>query len=149
MMVESVKDYALFSLDVQGRIVSWNTGAGRLLGYGEEEVLGKPFSIFFTPEDIEAGKPDLELHEGTPRVGETTTGPFEKTAPAFGRKDRHTHCGTGSCGATSRFSVTSPSESRWRKSCGPVPRHWSRRTDGETSSWRCSATNCGTPWPRS
>ena len=63
MMVESVKDYALFSLDVQGRVVSWNTGAEHLLGYGEAEVLGKPFSIFFTPEDIQAGKPDRELQQ--------------------------------------------------------------------------------------
>ena len=63
MMVESVKDYALFSLDVRGRIVTWNTGAGRLLGYDEEEVLGRHFSIFFTPEDKEAGRPDRELHE--------------------------------------------------------------------------------------
>ena len=63
MMVESVKDYALFSLDVQGRIVTWNMGAEHLLGYGEEEVLGKHFSIFFTPEDKESGRPDRELHE--------------------------------------------------------------------------------------
>ena len=63
MMVESVKDYALFSLDVQGRIVSWNTGAEHLLGYGEEEVLGKHFSIFFTPEDNGGGRPDRELQE--------------------------------------------------------------------------------------
>jgi PAS domain S-box-containing protein len=62
MMVEGVTDYALFSLDAQGRVTSWNTGAEHLLGYGEAEVLGKPFSIFFTPEDIQAGKPDRELH---------------------------------------------------------------------------------------
>jgi PAS domain S-box-containing protein len=61
MMVEGVKDYALFSLDVRGRIVTWNTGAEHLLGYGEEEVLGKHFSIFFTPEANEGGRPDREL----------------------------------------------------------------------------------------
>jgi PAS domain S-box-containing protein len=63
LMVESVKDYALFSLDAQGRIVSWNTGAEHLLGYGEAEVLGKHFSIFFTPEDIQAGRPDRGLRQ--------------------------------------------------------------------------------------
>jgi PAS domain S-box-containing protein len=61
VMVESVKDYALFSLDARGRIVSWNTGAEHLLGYGEEEVLGEHFSIFFTPEANEGGQPDREL----------------------------------------------------------------------------------------
>ena len=63
MMIESVKDYALFSLDVRGRIVSWNTGAEKLLGYGEAEVLGQHFSLFFTPEDREGGRPDRELQE--------------------------------------------------------------------------------------
>jgi PAS domain S-box-containing protein len=63
LMVESVKDYALFSLDVGGRIVSWNTGAEYLLGYSEEEVVGQHFSIFFTPEDQEDGRPDRELQQ--------------------------------------------------------------------------------------
>jgi PAS domain S-box-containing protein len=65
MMVESVKDYALYSLDVQGRIVSWNTGAEHLLGYVEEEVLGKHFSMFFTPEDVQAGTPERDLQQAT------------------------------------------------------------------------------------
>jgi PAS domain S-box-containing protein len=63
MTVEGVKDYALFSLDLRGRVVSWNTGAEHLLGYGEEEVLGKDYSIFFTPEANDGGGPDRELQE--------------------------------------------------------------------------------------
>ena len=150
MMVESVKDYALFSLDVQGRIVSWNTGAEHLLGYGEEEVLGKHFSIFFTPEDNRGrqARPGVAARRRPKGVRATTTGPSARTVPAFGRKDRRTLCGTGNCGATSRSSVTSPSGSRWRRSCVPGPKRWWKRTGGGTSSWRCSAMNFGTPWPR-
>ena len=63
MMVESVKEYAFFSLDVSGHITSWNLGAEHLLGYDEDEILGKHFSLFFIPEDIETGRPDRELRQ--------------------------------------------------------------------------------------
>ncbi len=59
--VESVHDYALFQLDRNGVIVSWNAGAERLLGWKEQEVIGKPGAVVFTPEDIEKGAPEAEL----------------------------------------------------------------------------------------
>jgi len=52
LLVRSVKEYAIFMLDPQGRIVTWNKGAQRIKGYSEEEVLGKHFSIFYPPEDV-------------------------------------------------------------------------------------------------
>lgn len=61
LLVESVTDYAIFVLDDQGVIRSWNPGAQRLKGYTEDEIVGKHFSIFYPPEDVEAGKPDWEL----------------------------------------------------------------------------------------
>lgn len=63
LLVESVVDHALFMLDAQGRIVSWNTGAERIKGYCADEILGRHFSCLYTPEDVERGKPkgDLEL----------------------------------------------------------------------------------------
>jgi PAS domain S-box-containing protein len=61
LLVEGAKDYAMFMLTHDGRITGWNEGAQHLLGYQEEEVLGKHFSIFFTPEDQQAGKPQREL----------------------------------------------------------------------------------------
>ena len=61
LMVESVKDYAIFSTDSQGLIDSWNTGAERLFGYPDAEIIGKPFSIIFTPEDRASGQPENEL----------------------------------------------------------------------------------------
>jgi PAS domain S-box-containing protein len=61
MIVESVRDYAIFMLDAKGRIVTWNTGAERLKGYLADEIVGRHFSTFYPPEDIAAGKCEIEL----------------------------------------------------------------------------------------
>jgi two-component system CheB/CheR fusion protein len=61
LFVDSVKDYALVQLDIDGNISSWNTGAERMLRYTEREIIGKPFSILFTPEDRAREKPTEEL----------------------------------------------------------------------------------------
>jgi PAS domain S-box-containing protein len=60
-MVESVKDYAIFATDTEGRVVSWNKGAERIFGYTEAEIVGQDGSIIFTPEDRESGAPEREL----------------------------------------------------------------------------------------
>ncbi len=60
-MVAGVKDYAIFMLDPQGRVSTWNVGAQRVKGYTAEEILGEHFSRFYTEEDKERGKPDFEL----------------------------------------------------------------------------------------
>jgi PAS domain S-box-containing protein len=57
LLVASVSEYAIFMLDPTGRIMTWNSGAQRIKGYTEQEILGQPFSLFYTPEDIERGKP--------------------------------------------------------------------------------------------
>jgi PAS domain S-box-containing protein len=56
--VESVQDYAIYFLDPLGRIQSWNEGAEHVKGYKAEEILGRSFSIFYTPEELQFGKPD-------------------------------------------------------------------------------------------
>ncbi len=61
LMVEGVSDYAVFMLSPEGLVTSWNAGAERIKGYRREEILGKHFSRFYPPEDIEAGKPWEEL----------------------------------------------------------------------------------------
>ena len=65
LLVESVTDYAIFVLDSGGIIRSWNPGAERLKGYSESEIVGKHFSIFYTEEDANAGKPARELEVAT------------------------------------------------------------------------------------
>ncbi len=61
LIVESIRDYAIFMLDPTGHIVSWNTGAERIKGYKADEIIGKHFSIFYEPAEVAAGKCDREL----------------------------------------------------------------------------------------
>ena len=61
LLVESVVDYAIFMLDPDGKIVSWNAGAERLKGYRAEEVIGKHFSCFYLPEEAQFGAADEHL----------------------------------------------------------------------------------------
>ena len=61
LLVEGVKDYAIFMLDADGYITTWNLGAQRIKGYGSEEIIGEHFSIFYTDEDVERGHPEEEL----------------------------------------------------------------------------------------
>jgi PAS domain S-box-containing protein len=79
-LVEGVKDYAIFILDPEGRVSTWNPGAERIKGYRPEEIIGKHFSQFYSTEDREAGKPAEEL-----RVA-ATQGRFEEEGWRF-RKD--------------------------------------------------------------
>jgi PAS domain S-box-containing protein len=57
LLVDGVQDYAIYLLDPDGRIVTWNTGAERIKGYTAAEVLGRPFSRFFPPEEQARGTP--------------------------------------------------------------------------------------------
>jgi PAS domain S-box-containing protein len=61
LLVEQVKDYAIFMLDQKGRIISWNEGAQKIKGYLPEQIIGKYFSIFYTEEDKLNEKPAMEL----------------------------------------------------------------------------------------
>jgi PAS domain S-box-containing protein len=61
LLIEGVKEYAIFMLDPDGHVMSWNRGAARIKGYAAHEIIGKHFSAFYTAEDMEAGKPAREL----------------------------------------------------------------------------------------
>jgi PAS domain S-box-containing protein len=61
LLVESIKDYAIYMLDPKGHVLTWNVGAQQMKGYTDKEIEGTHFSILFTPEDRETGKPDEEL----------------------------------------------------------------------------------------
>jgi PAS domain S-box-containing protein len=62
-LVESVRDYAIFLLDPEGRIRTWNRGAELLKGYRESEIVGRSFDVFYTPEDAALGRPRSLLAE--------------------------------------------------------------------------------------
>ena len=61
LMVESAKDYIIFTLDLNGLVTSWNSGAERLLGYSETEIIGCDNRLIFTPEDDAQGRPEREM----------------------------------------------------------------------------------------
>jgi len=61
MLVESITDYAIYMLDLDGRVANWNAGARRFKGYSAEEIIGEHFSRFYTDEDRAAGLPERAL----------------------------------------------------------------------------------------
>ena len=58
MLLDGIQDYAIFMMDPRGQVVSWNTAAERIKGYSADEIIGRNFSCFFPPEDIERGRPE-------------------------------------------------------------------------------------------
>ena len=68
LLIDSIRDYAVFMLDPTGRIATWNPGAQRIKQYEAHEIIGQHFSIFYPEEDLRAGKPAMEL-EVASRVG--------------------------------------------------------------------------------
>jgi PAS domain S-box-containing protein len=80
LLVESVVDYGIFMLDLQGNVASWNLGAERIKGYTSQEIVGKHFSAFYSAEEVAAGKCEREL------VLAQTDGRFEEEGWRY-RKD--------------------------------------------------------------
>jgi PAS domain S-box-containing protein len=68
MLLDEIQDYAIFMMDPQGRIVSWNAGAELIKGYRADQIIGHNFSCFFSPEDIERGRP-VEILRVTAECG--------------------------------------------------------------------------------
>src|ERR1700730_11844655 len=65
MLLDDVQDYAIFMLDSQGMVASWNSGAERIKGYRGEQIIGHNFSTFFPPKDIKRGRPEEVLRMAT------------------------------------------------------------------------------------
>jgi len=61
MLLDGIENYAIFMMDAQGQILSWNAGAERIKGYTSDQIIGHNFSRFFPPEDIERGRPEEVL----------------------------------------------------------------------------------------
>ena len=63
LLVDGVRDYAIFMLDPSGQVASWNQGAERIKGYKANEIIGRHFSCFYPPEELQNGKPERELQK--------------------------------------------------------------------------------------
>src|ERR1700760_1856464 len=62
-LIQTIQDYAIFTVDPAGIVTDWTEGARQVLGYAADETLGKDFAMFFTAEDVLAGEPTKELHQ--------------------------------------------------------------------------------------
>jgi PAS domain S-box-containing protein len=67
LILESATDYAIFTLDLDGKVATWNSGARNLLGYEEAEIVGRDGKVLFIPEDIERGVPGQEIQKALER----------------------------------------------------------------------------------
>lgn len=61
LLCDTIEDYAIFMLDLQGNVITWNKGAERMKQYSADDIIGKHFSIFYLDEDLKKGKPQKEL----------------------------------------------------------------------------------------
>src|SRR5574339_50781 len=57
ILIARVRDYAIFALNAEGKVITWNDGARLIKGYTAEEIIGQPIEKFYTPEDLRRGKP--------------------------------------------------------------------------------------------
>ena len=94
LLLQSITDYAIYMLDPQGIVSSWNVGAERLKGYRPEEIIGEHFSRFYPPEELARGVPALALSTAA------ETGRFADNVVHFGRVLR-------------RAGLKLPRETRW------------------------------------
>jgi PAS domain S-box-containing protein len=122
LMIEGVKDYAIFMLDPQGRVATWNAGAQRLKGYTAEEIIGQHFSRFYPKEEAESDKPARELEIAT------TTGKYEEEGWRM-RKD-------GSLFWASVVLTALRDESGVLRGFGKVTRDMTERKQAEESARR-------------
>src|SRR5215472_13770866 len=67
ILVDSLEEYAIYLLDPNGNIITWNTGAEKIKGFSTEEIIGKNFASFYTADDVAAGKPQRNLREAARR----------------------------------------------------------------------------------
>ena len=74
LLLEGVSEYAIFMLDPNGKVATWNVGAQRIKGYERREIIGQHFSIFYPPEAKESGWPDHELREAAEKGSFVDTG---------------------------------------------------------------------------
>ena len=96
LLVQSVTDYAIYMLDREGHVSSWNAGAERVKGYGREEIVGQHFSRFYTEEDKAAGIPRIAL----------ATAEREGRFEAEGWRCARTARGSGPASSSTRCATT-------------------------------------------
>jgi PAS domain S-box-containing protein len=147
LIMENVEDFAIFLLDLEGRVVDWNQGTERLLGYRAEEILGKHFGSFFTPDDQQAQRPARTLKQAA------ATGRAEDETWLV-RKDGSCFWASGTVTALldERGSLRGyvqilrdlTDKNSSRRPCANGPKPWRRSISSRIISWRWSAISSAT-----
>ena len=146
-MVEACEDYAIFMLDPEGRVATWNAGAERIKGYRAEEIIGQHFSRFYPQEAIERGWPDEELEAGRSRGpvrGRGLAGP-QGRLPLLGQRRHHRPARQagelrGFAKVTRDMTERRQAEERLRQANAGLEEQVRRRT---AESARASGSGCG------
>ena len=143
LMVEAVQDHAVILLDPQGIVVDWNIGEERILGYHESEILGRHFSLFFTEEDIRAGRPEHELTEVSTRgVGEDDNWLVRKDGSRFFASGTTTALQDGTLRGYAKIVRDLTERKRLEDEAKKRPSNLPRPTAARTNFWRCSRMSC-------
>jgi len=100
LLVDSIPDYAIFMLDPEGRVMTWNLGAQRIKGYLAEEIIGQHFSVFYPPGPLAEAWPEHELAMAR------TTGHFEDEGWRIRKDGSRCTSRMAPCSATPRSPVT-------------------------------------------
>ena len=152
-LVKNIKDHSIFMMDLEGNITTWNAEAERIIGYAESEILGRNFSVIFTPEDLQRGLPgkELRLAREDGRAEDERWHVRQGREPLLGVGHRDAN-------ARRRWQPHRLLENPAGHDRAQVRRTQVRGTGGgaeagrpraRTSSWRPWPTNCATRWPRS
>src|SRR2546423_14660563 len=144
ILVDSVEEYAIYLLDSNGNVITWNTGEEKIKGYSTEEIIGKNFASFYTADEVAAGKPQRNLREATRRG-------YIRDQGLRVRKDGSTfeaeviitalHDDAGNFAGSPKLHVTSPI----KYAAGSLKRKKLQRKKQvrrKTISWQRSAMNC-------
>ena len=130
LMLDGIKDYAVYMLNPKGEVASWNTGATRIEGYETNEVLGRHFACFHTEADRRENLPAKALQEGrsTPDVTRSGDGDCVRTARSSGATRSSRRCTTrmAPCGDIRKSSAMLPAASRPKTGCMKVKINWRR-----------------------
>ena len=128
-MVESVKDYAIYSLDPDGRVTTWNLGAERLTGYTADEAIGMRYAEFFTGDDMRRGEPERHLQHAA-KFGELAQEGWRvcKDGSQFWPTSwsRPSATGVAACWDSSKSLATLPSSGGRIRPCGKPRRIWNK-----------------------
>ena len=108
LFVEAVQDYAIFMLDPEGCIITWNIGAERIKGYKPSEIVGQHFSRFYPEEDIRAGKPRWELEVAKQRrpIGGRGLAASQRRVKILGQRNYHSQSGIARVICSDSLKVT-------------------------------------------